>query len=287
MDAALVELAGHDPAVAAVVEAYEASGQPYLIVNEDHDVDWHRHVSACILDAVSERRLMVFGGEAIPQGFHSDFDAVRNPDGEVPFHITSRFYHHIWRVAVRHDLPVFGYDRAEPELSDAALSADGVQVHEINRRERTAAEYVLRYTAPLADRGVYLHVGFAHASETVSFNADGMTGWLAAHLRMITGHDPVTVYQLAADNWDWYQARDRFEFDAEVCAAMENKTVLLRSHEGVIGCVDRALMQFRQDVDFLWLDPIGPRVDRGPDRLDWLCEAWRADYDTTGPASQR
>ena len=31
MDAALVELAGHDPAVAAVVEAYEASGQPYLI----------------------------------------------------------------------------------------------------------------------------------------------------------------------------------------------------------------------------------------------------------------
>ncbi len=69
-----------DPAIAAVVEAYETSGQPYLIVNEDHDVDWHRHVSACILDTVSERRPMVLGGEDIPQGFHSDL----YPSGNIP-----------------------------------------------------------------------------------------------------------------------------------------------------------------------------------------------------------
>ncbi len=139
---------------------------------------------------------------------------------------------------------------------------------------------MLRYTAPLTERGVYLHVGFAHASETVHFNPTGMAGWLAGHLRMITGHDPVTVYQLAADRWDWYEERGRFEFDPEVCAAMNNKTVLLRSHDGVIGCVGRDLMRARQDVDFLWLDPVGPEPN--PDLPDWLCEAWRPDYDTSG-----
>lgn len=274
-----------DPAIAAIVEAFEASGQPYLIVNEHHEVDWHRHVSACILDAVSARRPMMFGGENIPQAFHTDFGTLRVPVGVFPAYRASPFYQHIWRVAIRYDLPVFGYDQADTELTDAELVAQGVQVDAINRRERTAAEYVLQYTAPLPDHGVYLHVGFAHASETINFNPEGMAGWLAGHLRMITGEDPVTVYQLAADRWDWYEERGRFEFNPEACAAMENKTVVVRSHEGVIGCVDRALMPARQDVDFLWLDPVEPGPD--PDLPEWLCPAWRADYDTTRPAAER
>lgn len=277
-----IDPAGLDPAIAAVIEAYEASGQPYLIVNEHHDVDWHRHVSACILDAVSDRRPMVFGGENIPQGFQVDFQRLR----ESPMNYRgSDLYQHIWRVAIRHELPVFGYDQTDTELTDAELAAQGVQIDGINRRERTAAEYVLQYTAPLPDHGVYLHIGFAHASETINFNPTGMAGWLAAHLRMITGEDPVTVYQLSADRWDWYEERERFEFDPDVCAAMENKTVLLRSHEGVIGCVERDLMRPRQTVDFLWLDPVGP----GPnsDLPEWLCGAWRFDYDTPDRAQER
>ncbi len=285
MDAPMLAPSGLDPAVAAVVEAYEASGQPYLIVNEHHDVDWHRHVSACILDAVSESRPMMFGGENIPQGFHREFEALRAPVGVFPTYRASHMYQHIWRVAIRHDLPVFGYDQTDTELTDAELAAQGVQIDAINRRERTAAEYVLEYTAPLPNHGVFLHVGFAHASETIHFNPEGMAGWLAAHLRMITGEDPVTVYQLSADRRDWYEARDRFEFDPQTCAAMDNKTVLLRAHEGVIGCVDRNLMRARQDVDFLWLDPVGPTS--GQPLPDWLCPAWRADYDTTGPAAER
>jgi len=270
LTAVTVLLASADPALEIIAEAYEQSGQPFVIINEDHDVDYHRHVSACLLDRIAVQTPVIFGAEALsPSRDTSDLDRLMST---VSGYAGSRYYRDIWRVAERRGLTVFGYDPVRADfLTDEALRARGLSHRVPNRRDSLAAERILEQHALHPDQGVYLHVGHAHVYERWSVTDDGRaTGWLAAHIRHQSGADPVTVHQMNQEDRLRYEQRGVLIFNAEACAAITHATALLRLGDGEVGCVERHRNAHFPDVDFIVLHDINPG-DASP-RASTLCQ---------------
>lgn len=266
-----------DPAVAIIVEAYERSGQPFLIVNEHHAIDWHRHVSACILDAAAGVRPLTFGAEALSPEPRikapADYPEIRRSVG----YEGSRYFQHIWRVAIRHDMVVFGYDPFEDDLSPAELAARGLSNRAPNPRDGRAAETIMAHMAQFPDHGVYLHVGHAHVHEGWREYPEGGFGWLAAHLTRLSGHDPVTVQQLSQEHAEIVSRRGAFDFSRTDCRGAPDDIPVLETGVGVVGCaVERRVNDGGRYVDFVILDGASEN-GRAPDR-PYTCDAWRHDY---------
>lgn len=266
-----------DPAIAIIVEAYAQSGQPFLIVNEHHAVEWHRHVSACILDAAADVRPLTFGAEALSPEPRikapADYPEMRRSVG----YEGSRFFQHLWRVAIRHDMIVFGYDPIRTELTRDELAARGLSERAPNARDGRAAQTILEHMAEFPELGVYLHVGHAHVHEGWRDYPEGGFGWLAAHLARLSGHDPVTVQQLSREHAERLDGRGAFDFTRTDCRGAPDDIPVLQTGVGVIGCaVERRVNDGGRYVDFVILD--GASEDgRAPDR-PYICEAHRHDY---------
>lgn len=242
-----------DPAIAAIVQAVDAAQPDYLLINEDHDVDWHRHVSACVLAALAPIREMLFAAEAFAR--HPPL-AEADPASSGGY-TRSHYFQDIWRVLDHHQIAAFGYDaRRADHLTDDGLAQRGLSARLPNRRDRVAAERLEELRRQRQPELIMVHAGHAHVSERWGETEDGAHGWLAAHLAQLSGRDPVTVYQMTPQTAGWYHERSVFIFDLAACAALPEAAVLLRTGEGVIGCAERARLQPTQDVDFIILDDV-------------------------------
>ena len=242
-----------DPAIAAIVQAVDTAQPAYLLINEDHDVDWHRHVSACLLDAVAATRDVVFAAEAFPTSSPLA-QAERASSGG---YTRSHYFQDIWRVLDHHQIAAFGYDaRRADHLTDDGLAQRGLSARLPNRRDRVAAERLEVLRRQRQAELIMVHAGHAHVSERWGETEDGAHGWLAAHLAQLSSRDPVTVYQMPPQTARWYHERSIFIIDHAACAALPEAAVLLRTGEGIIGCAERARLQPTQDADFIILDDV-------------------------------
>jgi hypothetical protein len=260
----VVSLQSTDPALEVIAQAYQASRQPFLIINEDHSVDYHRHVSACLLERVASDASVILGAEAIRPG--------PLPVSEVGAYISSAAgysgtsgFRDIWDIVSRHDISAFGYDpRREDFLSDQQLLDRGLQSRVPNRRDSVSADRIIDFQRSNPESGIYLHVGHAHASERWSLNDTGHgTGWLAAHLAVRTGFDPVTVQQLGPDRFAYYELYFQDIADPQACATPYDQTYLLRLNTGVVGCIHRSRLSEGHASDFIILHDI-TGADRNP-----------------------
>lgn len=253
-----------NPALEVIAQAYEASRQPYLIVNEDHSVDYHRHVSACLLDRVSAVTPFSFGAEAIRPGELPLADIDDYLTKTIGYASTSGF-RDIWDIVKRHEMPAFGYDPgAASPLSDQDLIQRGLQVRTTNRRDHVSADRIIAFHQTHSNRGIYLHVGHAHASERWLVNDQGLAvGWLAAHIAQNSNYDPVTVQQLGPDRYSRYDEQGYFTYDLSACGSPYDHTVLLRLQTGVVGCVHRSRLSRSHASDFIILHDISGS-DRNP-----------------------
>lgn len=251
-----------DPAITAIIQAVEETQPAYLLINEDHDVDWHRHVSACVLAALAPTRDMLFAAEAFAR--HPPL-AEADPASSGGY-TRSYYFQDIWRVLDHHQIAAFGYDaRRTDHLTDDGLAQRGLSSRLPNRRDRVAAERLEELRRQRQPELIMVHAGHAHVSERWGETEDGAHGWLAAHLAQLSGRDPVTVYQMPPQTARWYDERSIFTLDHAACAALPEAAVLLRTGEGVIGCAERARLQPTQDVDFIILDDV-KRGDTARDR---------------------
>ena len=260
----LASLQVTDPALDIIAQAYEASRQPYLIINEDHSVDYHRHVSACLLERIAEHSPVMLGAEAVRPGVLLPSDLNQYLSSTSGYASTSGFLE-IWNIVRRHDIAAFGYDpRREDFLSDQELLDRGLQHRVPNRRDSLSADRIIDLQRSNPESGIYLHVGHAHASERWSLNDTGQgTGWLAAHLAVRTGFDPVTVQQLGPDRFAPYEPYIQDIADPQACATPYDHTYLLRLNEGVVGCIQRSRLQESHASDFIILHDMTGR-DRNP-----------------------
>lgn len=258
-----------DPAVSIIVDAFLASGSRFIIVNEDHSIDWHRHVSACILDQIAQAEPTIFGAEAYHE--HKVIDAgSMTPTG----YAEEPLFQHIWGVVRHYDLPVFGYDATQKlgsgaaysktVLSREALIERGLRPGYINKRDAKAAENILRLTADYPEHTVYLHVGFSHASEKWDAYEQGGEGWLAAQLARLTGENPITVYQMGPEQFAKHENAGLVEWNVEKCSAVDKAVPILRTGKGQVGCIKRQRHGARAiDSDYIIADPstgLGPFV---------------------------
>ncbi|WBQ14225.1 hypothetical protein L2D00_05955 [Hyphomonadaceae bacterium BL14] len=242
-----------DPAIAAILQAVDATQPAYLLLNENHDVDWHRHVSACVLAALAPTREMLFAAEAFPR--HPPL-AEADPASSGGY-TRSHYFQDIWRVLDHHQIAAFGYDaRRADHLTDDGLAQRGLSARLPNRRDRVAAERLEDLRRQRQPELIMVHAGHAHVSERWGETQDGAHGWLTAHLAKLSGRDPVTVYQMPPQTARWYHERSIFILDHAACAALPEAAVLLRTGEGMIGCAERARLQPTQDVDFIILDDV-------------------------------
>jgi len=244
-----------DPAITVILQAVTAQDPAYLIVNENHNVDWHRHVSACVLAAVALHRRVVFAAEAFPYG--------RPPNSRIlssgPGYTGSHFFQDIWRAIAYFQIESAGYDPSLRDgLSDGELAERGLSSRIPNRRDRVAAERLERLRLEHGPDLMVLHVGHAHVSERWTSSEDGNHGWLAAHLAQLSGTDPLTVYQMTPEEMRWYVDRRRFVFEPGDCENSREEAVLLKTASGVIGCAPRARLQSSHDADFIVLDGVSP-----------------------------
>lgn len=239
-----------DPALRPVVQSVMQSQAAYLVINEDHDVDDHRVISACLLEHVSSVRSVAFGAEALPMGEFSPADG----GARHGFLATSGFGR-ILEVVERRALLAFGYDPPRDErLTDVELRERSLITRIPNRRDRRAAEIIEERRRHERDVLIFLHVGHSHVSERWTSLPNGDHGWLAAHLAVLSDTDPVTVYQMTADEAAWYERRSRFVFDQAACERPSEQATLLDLREGAVGCVDRDRLQSGHDTDFILLD---------------------------------
>lgn len=249
------EVAIPDPAIAAIVQAVDGGQPDYLLINEDHDVDWHRHVSACVLAALAPTRDMLFAAEAFAR--HPPL-AKADPASSGGY-TRSHYFQDIWRVLDHHQIAAFGYDaRRADHLTDDGLAQRGLSARLPNRRDRVAAERLEDLRRQRRPELIMVHAGHAHVSERWGITEDGAHGWLAAHLAQLSGRDPITVYQITPQTARWYHERSIFILDHAACAALPEAAVLLRTGEGLIGCAERARLQPTQDADFIILDDVDP-----------------------------
>lgn len=260
----LLSLRVADPALEVIAQAYEASRQPFLIINEDHSVDYHRHVSACLLDRIAEHTPILLGAEAVRPGVLLPSDLNQYFSSTSGYANTSGF-REIWSISRRHGLTAFGYDaRREDFLDDKALQERGLQSRLPNRRDSVSADRILETVEAYPNTRVYLHVGHAHASERWSLNNIGHgSGWLAAHLAVRTGFDPVTVQQLGPDRFAQYERYIEDFTDPQACITPYDHTYLLRLNTGVVGCIQRSRLRESHASDFIILHDITGR-DRNP-----------------------
>jgi hypothetical protein len=242
-----------DPAIAAIVHVVDAAQPAYLLINEHHEVDWHRHVTACLLAAVAPTRNVLFAAEAFPT-YPPLARAERASSGGYTL---SYYFQDIWRVLEANQIAAFGYDvRREDNLTDEGLAERGLSTRLPNRRDRVAAERLEALRHQRQPELLMVHAGHAHVSERWGEFEEGANGWLAAHLAQLSGLDPLTVYQMAPNYARWYDERGIFIFDQAACAGQPDMATLLRTGEGIIGCVRRSQLQATQDSDFIILDDV-------------------------------
>jgi len=247
------EVAGEYDAAIAVVRAAAIDDPAYLIINEHHDVDAHRHISACLIDAISKVRTVVFAGEALPDGRVRDI----GPLTRSPGYTGSTAYQDIWRATFVRGLPSYGYDPDRRSyLSAAELRAAGLTPTTPNRRDRVAARRLEAIRIEHAPALVFVHVGHSHVSERWTVSPEGAHGWLAAHIHQISSLDPITVYQMTPDRAARYIESGDFRFGLADCGPQQAS--LLRLGEGVVGCVDRIDLSSTEDTDFIFLHPFQP-----------------------------
>ncbi len=252
-----------DPTIAIITNAFFASGSRFIIVNENHNIDWHRHVSACILDQIAQAGPTILGAEAYYK------HEIVTPDLFDPYANFSRnqYFQFIRGTVVRNDIAVFGYDagshinddraRSEIMFSSDELKKRRISPNYPNPRDAKAAENILGLTAKFQNHTIYLHVGFSHVSETWFDWEGGGYGWLAAQIARLTRENPITVYQMWPKSFQWYEDAGHIEWDVEKCNLLENSIPILRTGQGQVGCIARNALRPTQRTDFIIADPIG------------------------------
>jgi hypothetical protein len=257
-----------DPAVRIIANAFFASGSHFIMVNENHGIDWHRHVSACILDEIAKAGPTILGVEA-----YQRHGVIAARDVEPRGYAEEPYFQHIWSVAQYYGLPVFGYDaiyktEANVPKTKKMFSVDemvqrGLRPWAIDRREAKAAENILKFIVPYPEHTIYLHVGFQHVSEVWKEYDEGGEGWLAAQITHLTGENPLTVYQIGPERFANYERKKRLITDLNQCATQSQMIPVLRTGQGQIGCLQRTSIGEGMGSDFIIADPVGEsdRVD--------------------------
>lgn len=243
----------HSPAIEIIEQAYQDSKQPYIIINEDHSVDHHRHVSACLLQLVADNTEIAFFPEGISYG--RDTQNIDLLISRTTGYVSSYFYRDIWDVVDNFDINVYAYDPpAKDYLTFEQLIEAGLLRRSYNRRDRVAAENILKAMSDNVISNAYIHVGHAHASERwIVGEHDYGGGWLAAHIQQLTGYNPITVQQLVPEEVEYYQNLNIMNYDLTSCKAPYRFSYLLTLDLGYVGCVVREELLQSHDSDFLIL----------------------------------
>lgn len=253
--------------VAVLMPSGAAGEAPeFILVNEDHDLDIHRYVSACLFARVAQRsrRPVVFAAEtARGVGFQSRAQLVGG-------YLHNPGYREILSVAWRTGDGVFAYDPPpQASLQPSDLMARGVADTFFDARDRLGAE---RLASLPADWLVYVQVGGRHIDERVRVRDDGrISAWLAGHLSALRGDGAVRTVSMT------YPV-GRLMRTATPCtiaeAGRDDVAAILSVATGDLHCVPRARIGILDGLADVYLrDVAGRPEDICPERPGPLVEA--------------
>jgi hypothetical protein len=177
---------GEDPITQEVAE--RAKSTRIVIVNEEHDVPWHRRFTEALLNRLWDEGYRYFAAETFDEHVndHPEEEFGRIDAG---FYTTESTFGDLIRTAKHIGYVLVPYEATVPP---------GVSLSErpAFREEGQASHLVERVFQRDPTARVIVHVGYSHAAKVPIPSSDGGTlAWMAARLRTKTGINPLTIDQ--------------------------------------------------------------------------------------------
>ena len=161
-----------------------------VIVNEAHDIPWHRSFTRSLLAPLWDQGYRYFAAETFLELVNTRAD---EPFGRIDsgVYASEPEFGELIRSAKQLGYELVAYEATEPPgMSDEAIS-DRIEY----REEAQANNLIDRVLARDPDARVLVHVGYSHAAEVPIPSIDGRMAWMAARLKEKTGIDPLTIDQ--------------------------------------------------------------------------------------------
>jgi hypothetical protein len=160
-----------------------------VIINEAHDVPWHRTFTESLLSALWDQGFRYLAAEAFLEHIN-DFPAEAFGRIDSGFYATESTFGNLIRTAKRLGYHLVPYE-ATSEDPSRSLS------ERIALREEEQANHLMERIFSLDPAAkVIIHAGFSHAAEAPLPSSGGSAmSWMAARLKEKTGIDPLTIDQ--------------------------------------------------------------------------------------------
>lgn len=169
--------------------AERARSTRIVIVNESHDIPWHRMFTESLLRALWDQGFRYLAAEAFGDGIgnYPDEDFGRIDAG---FYATESTFGSLIRTAKQLGYNLIHYESI-PDETDLSV-AEQIAL----REEGQANNLMARVFALDPSARVVIHVGYSHAAEVPIPSSPGITmPWMAARLKEKSGIDPLTIDQ--------------------------------------------------------------------------------------------
>ena len=174
-------------AIPAIVTA--AQGRRVVILNESHHMPRHRAFAAELAGALRAEGFTWFGAET----FADIAGTVERgyPSAQTGYYVQDPVFGELVRTVLDLGYRTFPYE-VEEHLPPGADTRT-----RINHRETHQARNIVQRCFEVdPEARVFLYVGYSHATEHWSDRGGPTeTAWMAARLRELTGHDPLTIDQ--------------------------------------------------------------------------------------------
>jgi hypothetical protein len=162
-----------------------------VIINEAHDIPWHRMTTQSLLGPLWDQGYRYLAAEAFSEevGDYPDEEFGRLSAG---YYTVDPTFGELIRTAKR-----LGYKLVPYEAAPPPATFDGSRSERIALREERQANHLMdRIFASDPTAKVIVHVGYSHAAEVPIPLFDGGTmPWMAARLKEKSEIDPLTIDQ--------------------------------------------------------------------------------------------
>jgi hypothetical protein len=161
-----------------------------VIINEAHDIPWHRRFTESLLSRLWDEGYRYLAAEAFLEHINDHLDEEFGRI-DVGFYATESTFGDLIRAAKRIGYVLVPYEALAPQGSTDSV------LERMTRREEGEATHLMERVFrrdPIAR--VIVHVGFSHAAEVPIPSSAGATlAWMAARLKAKSGIDPLTIDQ--------------------------------------------------------------------------------------------
>jgi hypothetical protein len=171
----------------------EAAGSTRIvIVNEAHDIPWHRQFTESLLEPLWNQGYRYFAAEAFSESI-DDYPDEEFGRIDAGYYASEPTFGRLIRSARQLGFELVPYEAPPPP--DAVIRGS-ISEQVAYREESQANQLIERVLSRDPEAKVLVHVGYSHAAEVPIPSFDNSTmPWMAARLKEKTGIDPLTIDQ--------------------------------------------------------------------------------------------